>query len=209
MKNILCYGDSNTWGYNPIENGKRYEYKDRWTTILGNSLGSDYNIISEGLNGRTTVWDDPIKLCVNGQVYLLPCLESHKPLDLVIIMLGTNDLKQRLNLPACDIAAGAGVLVDIVQKSMCGVGDNSPEVLVLIPPEVRKLSNFSDQFGNCKEISKKLPEVFIKMTNEKDIFYLEIGKMVRFSDTDGIHYGKDQLPILAKIVKDKVDNILI
>ena len=79
-------------------------------------LGAGYLVIEEGLNGCTTVWDDPIEGYKNGKEYLIPCLETHKPIDLVIIMLGTNDLKMRFGVPACDIAAGAGVLVDIVSK---------------------------------------------------------------------------------------------
>lgn len=208
MKNVLCYGDSNTWGYNPVEAGRRHKYEDRWTTILQKNLGDDYLIIPEGLNGRTTVWDDPVKGFVNGKKYLRPCLESHKPIDLVIIMLGTNDLKARLNLPAVDIAAGAGVLADIVLNSKSGPDDKSPGVLILIPPEVRKLSNFKDIFGDCKKTSKQLPGVFKEMADEKGIPYINIGNFVRFSDADGIHYEADQLPILAGVVTTKVKEIL-
>ena len=94
MKTILCFGDSNTWGYNP-ENRQRFGPEERWSGILRNSLGEDYRAIEEGLNGRTTLWDDPIEGFKNGLDYLMPCLESHKPFDLITIMLGTNDLKCR------------------------------------------------------------------------------------------------------------------
>ena len=113
MKTILCYGDSNTWGYDPA-NQTRYPRDVRWPGVLRNGLGDGYIVIEEGLNGRTTVWDDPIELDKNGATYLRPCIQTHKPLDFVIIMLGTNDLKTRFSLPAYDIASGAGVLVDIV-----------------------------------------------------------------------------------------------
>lgn len=209
MKSILCYGDSNTWGYNPAENGSRHKYENRWTTILQKKLGDKYHVIPEGLNGRTTVWDDPTKCNVNGRDFLLTCLESHKPLDLVIIMLGTNDLKARLNLPAVDIASGVGVLVDIVLKSSCGPDNRSPDVLVLIPPEVRKLSNFKDVFGDCVEKSRAFPKAYINMANEKGVSYIDIGKSVRFSDLDGIHYEKDELPKLAELVHKKVEELFI
>ena len=94
MKTILCYGDSNTWGLNP-ETLTRYAPDVRWPGILKQELGSDYAIIEEGLSGRTTVWDDPLEGYKNGKTYLSPCLNSHKPLDLVIIMLGTNGNFQR------------------------------------------------------------------------------------------------------------------
>lgn len=97
MKNILCYGDSNTWGYD-AETKNRFPPDVRWTGILKRTLGEGYHVIEEGLNGRTTVWDDPIEGYKNGREYLIPCLESHRPLDLVIIMLGTNNLKKRFSL---------------------------------------------------------------------------------------------------------------
>ena len=91
MKTILCYGDSNTYGLMP-DSPDRYPRDVRWTGILQKKLGEDYYVIEEGLSGRTTLWDDPIEEHKNGKKYLLPCLETHKPLDLVVIMLGTNDL---------------------------------------------------------------------------------------------------------------------
>ena len=102
MKSILCYGDSNTWGCKPIVLPgvvERFDRDVRWTGILRQQLGDDYLVIEEGLNARTTVHDDPIDGAhKNGKPYLLPCLETHLPLDLVIIMLGTNDLKSRFSL---------------------------------------------------------------------------------------------------------------
>ena len=94
MKRILCFGDSNTWGWNPA-NKERFDENSRWTGILKNKLGENYDIIEEGLNGRTTVWDDPIEGYKNGKKHLPSCLESHRPLDIVVLMLGTNDLKSR------------------------------------------------------------------------------------------------------------------
>jgi len=207
MKTVLCYGDSNTWGYNPVS-GERHAYKNRWTTILQINLGDNYLIIPEGLNGRTTVWEDPIEGHKNGATYLAPCLESHKPIDLVIIMLGTNDLKVRFSLPACDIAAGVGVLVDMVQKSCCGPHNEKPGILVLIPPEVRKLTGFKKMFEGSVSTSLKFPEEFSLMAEDKNITALNIGDTVRLSDADGIHFEKDQLVILGNLLADKVREIL-
>lgn len=206
MKSILCFGDSNTWGYNPVKNGERHNYSDRWTTHLSRYLGEEYLVIPEGLNGRTTVWDDPIKGEVNGQKYLKPCLESHKPIDLVILMLGTNDLKAKFNLPAADIAAGCGVLVDIVKDSRCGIDGSSPEILILIPPEVRKLSNFKEVFGECHSKSRELPKYYKVMAKDKGVDYIDIGKDVRFSDADGIHYESPELKKLGVLVGEYIKN---
>ena len=207
MKSVLCYGDSNTWGCNPVT-GERHKYKDRWTTILQELLGADYLVIPEGLNGRTTVWDDPIEGHKNGSTYLTPCLESHKPLDLVIIMLGTNDLKVRFSLPASDIAAGAGVLVDIVKKSECGLRGEAPKILLLIPPQTRKLTAFKSMFEGSKKVSQCFPEEFRSVAEEKRVEFINIGEYVRLSDADGIHFESDQLVILANLIAEKVKSLL-
>lgn len=93
MKNIVCFGDSNTYGRDPVTKG-RLDKKTRWPGVLQNILGEEYDVIEEGLNGRTTVWNDPVRGGPkrNGSLYLLPCLESHAPINLLVIMLGTNDL---------------------------------------------------------------------------------------------------------------------
>jgi lysophospholipase L1-like esterase len=119
MTTILCYGDSNTWGYTP-GTGKRYERHERWTGVLQQSLGNSAIVIEEGLNGRTTVLDDPTKPFRNGKDYLIPCLDSHAPLDLVILMLGTNDLKHRFGMSALDIGRNVATLLDMIRQSTCG-----------------------------------------------------------------------------------------
>ncbi len=207
MKTIICYGDSNTWGYNPVSKD-RHEYNNRWTTVLQRDLGNDYQVIPEGLNGRTTVWEDPIELHKNGASYLPPCLESHKPVDLVVIMLGTNDLKQRFSLPAVDIAAGVGVLVDIVKKSDFGPGGTAPKVLILIPPEVRKLTDFAEMFAGSREKSLGFSAAYAAMAEDKGIQSFDVGTKVRLGDTDGIHFELDQLEILGKMVAERVKTIL-
>lgn len=138
MKTILCYGDSNTWGWNP-DTGLRYPRDIRWPGRLQIELGPTYYVIEEGLNGRTTVWDDPIEEHKNGKTYLYPCLESHKPLDLVVLMLGTNDLKTRFWLSTLDIVSGIARLVEIIQSSRSGVQETSPKILLLAPPLVTNL----------------------------------------------------------------------
>ena len=115
MKTILCYGDSNTYGLKS-DLVSRYPRNVRWTGILQEKLGSEYYVIEEGLGGRTTVWDDPVEDYKNGKKYLLPCLDSHKPLDLVIIMLGTNDLKSRFSVTPFDIGASMENLVKTIIK---------------------------------------------------------------------------------------------
>jgi hypothetical protein len=104
--------------------------------VLRRELGDGFGIIEEGLNGRTTVWDDPLEPFRSGKELLVPCLLTHQPIDLVIVMLGTNDLKGRFGVGARDIAAGAGFLLDIVRASDCGPEGSPPQVLLVCPPPV-------------------------------------------------------------------------
>ncbi|MGD9049142.1 MAG: SGNH/GDSL hydrolase family protein [Anaerolineae bacterium] len=185
-KTILCYGDSNTWGWNPATQS-RYSRHERWPGVLRQELGDGYLVIEEGLNGRTTVWDDPIEGYKNGKEYLIPCLETHKPIDLVIIMLGTNDLKARFSVPACDVAAGAGVLVDIVAKSETGPGDSPPPVLLVAPPPIAKLSEFAEMFEGGTAKSEALPRHFCLIAEERGCALLDASDVISSSDVDGIH----------------------
>src|SRR5262249_25611929 len=136
MRTLLCFGDSNTWGYDP-ESGprtERYPRDVRWPGRLARALGDEWEVIAEGLNGRTATRDDPIWEGRNGLTYLLPCLRSHAPLDLVVIYLGTNDVAERYSLPAEDVAASVGRLVKVVRTSESGPGESAPDVLVVCPP---------------------------------------------------------------------------
>lgn len=154
MKSILCYGDSNTYGLMP-DSPDRYPRDVRWTGILQKKLGEDYYVIEEGLSGRTTLWDDPIEEHKNGKKYLLPCLDSHKPVDLVILMLGTNDLKTRFSLTPFDIGASVENLVKVLLKSDAGIDYQPPKVLAVGLAAVMGIlySNFDGQMR--KELSKE------------------------------------------------------
>jgi len=126
MRTILCYGDSNTYGcipkrYDPkspvMPGDNRYGRDERWPGVLNNELGSDFFIIEEGLGGRTTVLDDPIGgEHANGKRYLLPCLLTNAPIDLVIIMLGSNDLQRKYSFTSYDIAGEIAALIEITKK---------------------------------------------------------------------------------------------
>ena len=186
MKTVLCYGDSNTWGYNPITQD-RFARDDRWTGVLRRELGDGYVVIEEGLNGRTTVWDDPIEGYKNGKEYLIPCLETHRPIDVVIMMLGTTDLKMRLSLSAYDIAEGAGVLVDVVQKSAAGPDDSMPQILLMAPPPVAKLTEFAEMLEGAEAKSKRFSEHFERVAEERGCDLLDTAEVVVSSDLDGIH----------------------
>ena len=139
QKSILCYGDSLTWGWIPVTEGAptlRYPYADRWTGVMAASLGTGYHIIEEGLSARTTSLDDPNDPRLNGSAYLPAALASHLPLDLVIVMLGTNDTKTYFRRTPFEIANGMAKLVGQIYGSAGGVGADypAPKILVVAPP---------------------------------------------------------------------------
>ena len=207
MKTILCYGDSNTWGYEPATK-ERYSRAERWTGILQRELGAEYYVVEEGLNGRTTVWDDPIEGYKNGKEQLIPCLTSHKPIDLVIIMLGTNDLKRRFSVGAYDIAEGAGVLVNIVQKSNCGPQEGAPKVLLMAPPPVAKLTEYSEMFEGAEVKSRQFSEHYQRVAQEYGCEFLDTAQVIVSSDLDGIHIEVSEHQKLGQAVTARVREIL-
>jgi lysophospholipase L1-like esterase len=143
-KAILCLGDSLTWGSVPAERDGptgRYPRKARWTGVMVDRLGEDYVVIEEGLSARTTNIDDPADPRLNGAAYLPATLASHLPLDLVIIMLGTNDTKAYFSRTPLDIAAGMSVLAGQVLSATSGVGCAflRPQVLLVAPPQLRPM----------------------------------------------------------------------
>jgi len=207
MKTIVCYGDSNTWGYDP-HTRDRMPRQARWTGVLAKELGSGYQVIEEGLNGRTTVWDDPIEGYKNGKEYLIPCLESHRPVDLIIIMLGTNDLKTRFSLSAYDIAEGAGVLVDVVKKSAAGIAGAAPQVLLIAPAPVAALTEFAEMFEDAPARSRRLAEHYRRVAQERGCHFLDAGQVIVCSDVDGIHLEPSEHTKLGRAVAAAVRQIM-
>ncbi|MDR2631412.1 MAG: SGNH/GDSL hydrolase family protein [Spirochaetaceae bacterium] len=208
MKTILCYGDSNTWGYNPTT-GERYDHKTRWPMVLQRLLnagaGEDegrYWIIEEGLCGRTSCREDPVEGDKNGLRQLPPILESHSPLDMVALMLGTNDLKTRYNPCAYDIAAGVNRLVRAIKDSGAGPGNTAPRVLVICPPPTVDAPVFKNIFGDCVELSTKLSGFFRQFAQESGAEFLDAGKVIRSSKVDGIHFDPEEHYKLAAAVAE-------
>jgi lysophospholipase L1-like esterase len=207
MKRILCYGDSNTWGYDPISMN-RFDQHTRWTRVLGKALAGDYEIIEEGLNGRTTVWEDPLEGYKNGQAYLIPCLESQRPLDLVILMLGTNDLKKRFSLSTFDIAEGIRVLVKIVLGSNAGIDGRAPQLLLMAPPPTTTLTNYSEMFEGSGEKSKKFSQYYGRVAQEMGCAFLDTSEIIVSSPLDGIHFEAGEHQKLGQAVALKVKELV-
>ena len=207
MPAILCFGDSNTWGADPATQ-TRFPRDVAWPGVLRAILGPSYLVIDEGLPGRTTVWDDPIEGYKNGHTYLIPSLASHNPLDLVIIMLGTNDLKKRFSVSAFDIANSAGVLVDAVQKSSAGQGGRAPQVLLIAPPPLAAVDYFRYMFEGAAEKAQRFGIEYGRVAQEKGCHFLDAGSVIVSSPLDGIHFEAAEHAKLGHAVADKVREIL-
>ncbi len=209
MNTILCYGDSNTWGYSPRLK-RRCARNERWAGVLEHRLGEGYFVIEEGLGGRTTVWNDPIEgEYKNGKTYLLPCLESHNP-DVVVLMLGTNDLKKRFGLSAYDIAKGAGTLVQIIQNSGVAPNGQSPNILLIAPPPLATLAgtDFAEMFDGGEEKSRQLASAYRRVATEVGCEFLDAGSVIASSPIDAIHFDPEEHQKLGVAIAEKVRGML-
>lgn len=207
-KTVLCYGDSITWGYNPA-NQNRMKWNERWAGILANGLNEGYLVIEEGLKGRTTTWNDPIDgASKNGLNYLIPCLDSHKPIDLCILLLGLNDLKKRFSLPSIEIARGITVIIEVIKKSGTGIGGSAPKILLLTPPIINPVEGLSQEFRNSHNKSRKLPGYYAKIARDYGIEFLDISKIINVSELDGVHIDVDEQLKLGNLVIKKVKEIM-
>ena len=182
-KTILCYGDSNTFGFAVVERPDgRYPYEERWTGVLAAALGDGWRVIEEGLGGRTTVHNDPVEgEFRNGKTYLLPCLLSHQPIDVVAIMLGTNDLKARFNLSAWDIAEGLGALVGIIRMAAVGRRGSTPAILIIAPPPIwPETPLHGDMFVGGYEKSLQLAKHCTAVAEKLGVQFLDAGAAVKY-----------------------------
>lgn len=215
-KTVLCFGDSNTWGYDPVASEgspfpKRHPWPKRWTGICAEALGSGYRLVEDGQNGRTTVHDDPLMPHTNGQVYLPSCLESHKPIDLVVLMLGTNDLKAKFNLSAGEIASGAGLLVRMIQQSVAGPNGGAPKVLLVTPPVVEDVSALPDlreKFAGAREKSLKFAEAYQAVAEAMGCEFLNTQSEVATSKIDALHLEEEAHQALGELIAGAVSAIL-
>ncbi len=205
MKTVLCFGDSNTWGRSPHSTA-RHPPESRWTNVLAAELGPEVALLPEGLNGRTTVWDDPIEEHRCGKAYLPACLLSHHPLDVVVLMLGTNDLKKRFSVSAFDIGRSVGLLFDIILRSGTGPNGGPPRALLVSPPPLGKLTEFAEMFEGAAEKCVGLPARYREHAAARGCAFFDAGSVVRASDADGIHLGaEDQVKLgaaLAPLVRE-------
>ncbi|NLO09641.1 MAG: hypothetical protein GX129_07180 [Clostridiales bacterium] len=207
LKNIICFGDSNTHGF-IAGLGGRYNENARWTRLLQRHLGLEYYIIEEGLNGRTTVYDDAEMKNVNGSRYLEVSIATNRPLDLVILMLGTNDTKERFNATVQDITKGLEQLIKILKNPE--IYNN--EILIISPIHISDKilnSEYCESFGGLKgaEKSRMLAASYKKLAEEYGCHFMDAADYAKADDTDAIHLDAKGHASLAEGIYHKIKEI--
>ena len=206
---VICFGDSNTYGaIGPT--GLRHPGDVRWPGVAGGLLAGRAHVIEEGLNGRLTIWEDPFTPGRNGRTYLLPCLASHAPVAVLVIMLGTNDLKAIHRLGPAEIAAGAGSLVDLALASGTGPDGGPPAVLLVAPPPLGTLTIASELwgFGAGRETSARLAPFYREVTVQAGVAFLDAGAFVATDPADGVHLDAAAHAILGQEIAAAVGDLL-
>ena len=207
---ILCIGDSNTWGYAPGNDENRME--KRWARLLASMRPND-EIIEEGLCGRTLTARDTIISVRNGIDALPILMLSHNPLDLVIIMLGTNDLKKQFNPSAKYLATGVREFIKYIKNPFLTEGYKVPKILVISPVHlhenvVDKYSLFGEFDENSLKQSKFLSQTYKEVCDEYEVGFLNAARYAEPSVIDGIHMDEKNHEKLAKAVAEKVGELL-
>jgi len=217
MKNILCYGDSNTWGYDyttydpALGAGQRMAFNERWPGIVQLNLGSEYRIIEDALNARTNMRDDPYFPHRHGLDSLEVALDAQAPLDLVIIQMGVNELKHMFNLTAGMIAFGVEKLVAAAQKSYYNYP--VPKILLIAPAPVHKdiydmIFGFS--YGPLAyEKSMEFGKLYKDVADRYGCEFIDCAELdFDINTLDGLHYSKADHAKLAKVVTEKIKEML-
>tara|TARA_S200000501_G_scaffold118407_1_gene111181 strand:+ start:2334 stop:2996 length:663 start_codon:yes stop_codon:yes gene_type:complete len=218
MKNILCFGDSNTWGFVPGAFDpktlymKRYSIRERWPGLLRDILGEDFHIIEEGLNGRTTNVEYPDLSGRSGTSYILPCLYSHSPLDLVILNIGINDIKAIFDRSMMEISKGMSEIIDLIRSTSYGPDMQGQPQILLLSPSALIHEGYVDQnnesaFKGGMEKSLLFNDYYKKLALERDCHYVDLQSVVSYSKIDGLHYDKRGHAVVASIVASKINEI--
>ena len=193
-KHIVCMGDSNTHGYcadpkDCADGGDRFNENERWPRVLEKLLGEDYLVLEEGLSGRTTVFPDALHESMPALDVAYPILMSHEPVDLLIIMLGTNDTKDRLGMNAPCIALGMSRLVEKCKSVPCW-GDHGPNILVVCPPHIGEGLNDRCMGETCAEKSRELAQYYAPVAKNLGCAFLDAEGVAEFNKVDFMHLSR-------------------
>ena len=190
MKTVLCYGDSITWG-SDAETGGRHPFEDRWPNVLQKALGPSVAVVADGLRGRTTAYDEHLAACDRNGVRILPTtLYAHAPLDLVILMLGSNDMKPAICGTALAAMQGMRRLTEIVRLNATRDGtDEPPAVLIVAPPPLCQTANpeFAAMFAGGIEQSRMIAGFYADLADAEGCGFFDAGSVAATTPIDGVH----------------------
>ena len=191
-RTVLCFGDSNTHGtlaMADLDDGRRLARDERWPGVLASVLSPGWHVTEEGHPGRTTVHDDPIEGAWKNGIAVLPALlESHAPLDLVVVKLGTNDLKARFSVTAGDIALSLGKIAQLIRASQAGPGGGDPPILVVAPPPILEVGTLAAMFAGGAAKSLDLADAIMAEAERQGAAFFDAGSVIAVDPLDGIHY---------------------
>ena len=210
MKTILAFGDSLTWGVN-AETDLRHPYDVRWPNVLAAGLNNKARVYEEGMNGRTTVFPDPTNTADrNGAVALPILLTTHQPLDLVIIMLGTNDIKFANRCTAFDASMGMERLIKLVKSHDFSRGYKVPQVLIMSPHCLVKTKDewFNELWGHAIAESKRFAEHYARVAQEQGVHFFDAGSVAVADPLDGGHLDAENTIAIGKALVPVVKRIL-
>ena len=207
MSTILVYGDSNSHGTPPLVDlgdVDRFDKAHRWPHVMASHLGNTHDVICEALPGRTTVHDDHIEGGMRNGLTVLPAiLQSHKPLDLVVLMLGTNDLKIRFSVSAWEIARSLERLVGDIR-----LGQPEADICVVAPANVREIGTLKEAFAKAENRQENLSNCIKQMTDRTGVHFVDANAHVTVSDIDGVHWDPEQHVKFGKVMAETVKTIL-
>lgn len=206
MKTILCYGDSNTYGFSP-EDGGRYPEHIRWAGRLKMMLKDEYKVYEQGLNGRTTVYDDPDESGRNGLTTLLPTLMCYEMVDIVILMIGTNDLRLCFDPTEEKLRNNVAKIVDEINGYYSKIYKQTPRIILMAPPEIGVWPGSTDSHDYWDFVistSKRFPDIYKEIADEKGTDYFNTQTVVTPSEIDNIHLSADSHKALAAALYEKI-----
>ena len=215
-KHIVCFGDSNTHGAckdpsDSADHGSRFNENERWTCLLQKKLGEEYLVLEEGLSGQNCAFEDPIHEGMSGVAHISPILMSHEPVDLLIIMLGTNDTKAYFSATPVNIAGAMERLVRKAQSTLCW-GNHAPRILIICPPHILD-GLYDDEAGlkmgpGCPEKSRALAEYYRRVADLTGCAFMDAEGIGEFNKIDCMHLTANGHRRLAEALAEKVTEIL-
>ena len=212
MKQILVYSDSISWGIIPMSR-RRFDFNQRWPGILEHQLnqaGKNVRVIEDCLNGRRTMYEDPIRPGRNGLIGLGQRVEVNSPLDLIILMLGTNDFQANHEHTALDAKNGMRALINAIRNTQLEPGMKMPEILVITPPPIlTPQGDIAAKFQGAQHKCIGLAEAYQDLCQELHCHFFDAASVTSSSKVDGVHFDIDQHLIFGKAISTLINQILL